>query len=273
MSEPSAAGLAALAAHLHAKSCGNWPCSCPQGTDDDFAKAAELIAVIAGATPTPPPRGPSTTRDAARNAFDTHPGGHGIATADRDGLVDAILTAVRDDLAEEAADESHALRLVLASVRSEQTALLSAIRQIGIAAGPFSLRSRGAAGASVGALSEEQRAYLIEALSEPERAFWLTHQDWVRARADEGVLGRALKVLADVPESNGDVPFPTQIVVFCDECGLERAGDYLVLESDSSETRLGYARTFLSTQHWHIAPGVDLCPTHNPTRTSKGSPS
>jgi hypothetical protein len=60
-------------------------------------------------------------------------------------------------------------------------------------------------------------------------------------------------------DEDGD-SYPTEIVVFCDGCGTERAGDYMVTDNDDSATRLGYARTALAARGWTITITADLCP-------------
>ena len=56
-----------------------------------------------------------------------------------------------------------------------------------------------------------------------------------------------------------DEVIPIAIVVFCDACGEEHEGQYLVRESDSAAIRLGYARTHLVTLGWTITQDSDLC--------------
>ena len=56
--------------------------------------------------------------------------------------------------------------------------------------------------------------------------------------------------------------YPCEIVVFCDECGVEHSGDYLVSDDCDSPTRLGYARAHLRTQGWCCDAGGDFCPEH-----------
>jgi hypothetical protein len=63
--------------------------------------------------------------------------------------------------------------------------------------------------------------------------------------------------------------YPTQITVFCDHCGTEHTGDYMVHEGMSSEERLAVARQHLvDNEGWeHTDDGDDFCPEH------AGSPS
>lgn len=58
--------------------------------------------------------------------------------------------------------------------------------------------------------------------------------------------------------------YPTQITVFCDHCGTEHTGDYMVSEGMSSEERLAVARKHLvANEGWeHNEYGDDFCPEH-----------
>jgi len=57
--------------------------------------------------------------------------------------------------------------------------------------------------------------------------------------------------------------FPCQVAVFCDVCGHEERGDYLVREADPQEARFETARAFLRTQGWRCDENGDYCPNHN----------
>lgn len=61
-----------------------------------------------------------------------------------------------------------------------------------------------------------------------------------------------------------DPRFPTQITVFCDHCGTENTGDYMVHEDMTSTERLAVARTHLvNSKGWeHTDTGDDFCPEH-----------
>jgi hypothetical protein len=63
------------------------------------------------------------------------------------------------------------------------------------------------------------------------------------------------------PDSPHD---PTQITVFCDHCGTENTGDYMVSEGMTSTERLAVARQHLvQNEGWeHTDDGDDFCPTH-----------
>jgi hypothetical protein len=64
---------------------------------------------------------------------------------------------------------------------------------------------------------------------------------------------------------NPDDPrYPSQITVFCDHCGAENTGDYMVSTDMDREQRLAVARQHLVTNEgWeHTADGDDFCPEH-----------
>lgn len=50
-----------------------------------------------------------------------------------------------------------------------------------------------------------------------------------------------------------------QVVIFCDDCGIEHRGDYI---GASREERFAAARVYLATQEWRISETEDLCPDH-----------
>lgn len=56
--------------------------------------------------------------------------------------------------------------------------------------------------------------------------------------------------------------FPTQIGVFCDDCGVIETADFMVHEDMTKEERLGVARKHLvETKRWTCTPeDGDLCP-------------
>ncbi len=60
--------------------------------------------------------------------------------------------------------------------------------------------------------------------------------------------------------------FPCEVAVFCDVCGHEERGDYLVREVDPQETRFEIARKALCAQGWRCDDSGDFCPTHNTIR-------
>lgn len=67
-------------------------------------------------------------------------------------------------------------------------------------------------------------------------------------------------VLADQVNARR-VIMPCQLTVFCDCCGTEHTGDYLVGEDDDAATRFGYARRHLTEhQGWRCDARGDFCP-------------
>jgi hypothetical protein len=59
--------------------------------------------------------------------------------------------------------------------------------------------------------------------------------------------------------------YPSRITVFCDHCGTQRTGDYMVREDMTRDERLAVARKHLTTNEgWqHDADtGDDYCPEH-----------
>lgn len=58
--------------------------------------------------------------------------------------------------------------------------------------------------------------------------------------------------------------YPSQITVFCDHCGAEATGDYMVSEDMTSAQRLAVARKHLvDNEGWqHDEDGDDFCPEH-----------
>jgi len=61
-----------------------------------------------------------------------------------------------------------------------------------------------------------------------------------------------------------DPRYPTQITVFCDHCGVENTGDYMVSAEMTSTERLAVARQHLvQNKGWeHADDGDDFCPEH-----------
>lgn len=58
--------------------------------------------------------------------------------------------------------------------------------------------------------------------------------------------------------------YPSRITVFCDECGTEETGEFMVSEDMTGEQRLAVARKHLAdTKGWeHTEAGDDFCPEH-----------
>lgn len=56
-------------------------------------------------------------------------------------------------------------------------------------------------------------------------------------------------------------PYPTQITIFCDNCGVENTADYLVTADSTSAERLDIARDHMRTQlGWTCDENGDHCP-------------
>lgn len=56
--------------------------------------------------------------------------------------------------------------------------------------------------------------------------------------------------------------YPCQITVFCDTCGVENSGDYIMHEGMSQGERFGFARLHLVlNQGWECGEKGDFCPT------------
>jgi hypothetical protein len=55
--------------------------------------------------------------------------------------------------------------------------------------------------------------------------------------------------------------YPSQIGVFCDDCGTTFTGDYVVHTSMTRTERLAVARKHLTdNENWDCGPAGDLCP-------------
>lgn len=83
----------------------------------------------------------------------------------------------------------------------------------------------------------------------------MTHQP-------EPITPEALSAILRDPE---DPRYPSQITVFCDHCGRERTGDYLVHEDMTRTERLAVARKHLvENEGWEHDEevGDDFCPEH-----------
>lgn len=61
-----------------------------------------------------------------------------------------------------------------------------------------------------------------------------------------------------------DPRYPSRITVFCDHCGTEATGEYMVSTEMSPRERLAVARKHLvENEGWeHTADGDDFCPEH-----------
>lgn len=58
--------------------------------------------------------------------------------------------------------------------------------------------------------------------------------------------------------------YPSRITVFCDHCGVENTGEYMVSAAMTPTERLAVARTHLvNNEGWeHTGDGDDFCPAH-----------
>lgn len=63
--------------------------------------------------------------------------------------------------------------------------------------------------------------------------------------------------LADLNDDS--TPYPSQITVFCDECGVEVTADYLVPADSTSADRLKIARDHLRKHGWSCNENGDYC--------------
>jgi hypothetical protein len=72
--------------------------------------------------------------------------------------------------------------------------------------------------------------------------------------------------LADLNDDTA--PYPSQITVFCDECGDEITADYLVPADSTSTDRLEIARDHLRNHGWSCNKAGDYCPDCVKARTA-----
>ncbi|MFJ6561886.1 hypothetical protein ACIQMV_18895 [Streptomyces sp. NPDC091412] len=56
--------------------------------------------------------------------------------------------------------------------------------------------------------------------------------------------------------------YPSRITVFCDDCGTEATGEYMVSAEQNSLERLEVARAHLRAQGWQCDRSGDYCPEH-----------
>lgn len=68
-----------------------------------------------------------------------------------------------------------------------------------------------------------------------------------------------------------DPRYPSQITVFCDHCGTEFTGEFMVSEEMTSTERLAVARRHLvQNEGWeHTDDGDDFCPEHAGTNAKQ----
>lgn len=63
--------------------------------------------------------------------------------------------------------------------------------------------------------------------------------------------------------------YPSRICVFCDDCGAEFSGEYMVSEEQTSAERLEVARAHMRTKGWQCDQDGDFCPEHSTTPDSE----
>lgn len=56
--------------------------------------------------------------------------------------------------------------------------------------------------------------------------------------------------------------YPSKIVVFCDDCGTEVAGEFMVSTEQTSAERLEVARAHFRGKGWQCDQSGDYCPEH-----------
>lgn len=75
----------------------------------------------------------------------------------------------------------------------------------------------------------------------------------------EHPAGLLAQAEADLPP--GIEAYPSQIGIFCDDCGHTELHDYVVHSAMTRGERLDVARRHLVNQDgWSCTPGLDLCP-------------
>lgn len=89
------------------------------------------------------------------------------------------------------------------------------------------------------------------------------HSNLVPCRPDEPQALTPDVVNAIVRDMD-DPRYPSRITVFCDHCGVENTGEYMVSTEMSSRERLAVARNHLvQNEGWeHNEYGDDFCPEH-----------
>lgn len=53
--------------------------------------------------------------------------------------------------------------------------------------------------------------------------------------------------------------YPAQVGIFCDRCGIEHLGDYLVAADSTREQRFDVARGHMRTLGWSCTEAGDFC--------------
>ncbi|WP_262702011.1 MULTISPECIES: hypothetical protein [Streptomyces] len=71
--------------------------------------------------------------------------------------------------------------------------------------------------------------------------------------------------LLDKNDRSTGQKYPSQIAVFCDTCGIQQTGDYIVSDTMTRDERLGVARRNLAVNEgWQCDETGDFCPDHKP---------
>jgi hypothetical protein len=66
---------------------------------------------------------------------------------------------------------------------------------------------------------------------------------------------------AMTPAPEGAEKYPSAITIFCDECGIENTGDYVVNDTMGAADRYQVARDHLNIEcDWRCDDISDLCP-------------
>ncbi|MFE4051210.1 hypothetical protein [Streptomyces sp. YIM B13518] len=61
--------------------------------------------------------------------------------------------------------------------------------------------------------------------------------------------------------------YPSRITVFCDDCGTEATGEFMVSAEQTGTERLEVARAYLRTKGWQCDYSGDFCPNHRANST------
>ncbi|MFE1926506.1 hypothetical protein ACFW91_28595 [Streptomyces asoensis] len=70
------------------------------------------------------------------------------------------------------------------------------------------------------------------------------------------------EVVNAIVRNMDDPRYPSQITVFCDDCGTEFTGEFMVSAEQTSAERLEIARAHMRTQGWQCDRSGDYCPEH-----------
>jgi hypothetical protein len=67
--------------------------------------------------------------------------------------------------------------------------------------------------------------------------------------------------IAMTPAPEGAAKYPSAITIFCDECGIQNTGDYVVNDTMAAADRYQVARDHLNAERdWICDDVADLCP-------------